>query len=270
MSRIIIYKRSVIFIVFLLVVNGIWAGGYKVTPSNYDATSGTNAWCQECITMDSNIEADKNQGFYLSSGSTGTITISNLKIRRGQNWKKVKVSWSQGSGTGEVNIVIKNSSGEYLDGSSGKTLSSESDSTYNIKKINDRSGSDDIILEVKLTGSPSPRIYNIQVTYDSNSLILYPSPYTPSQGKATIKIDLEKKAVVTLSIYDSRNFLVKRIYDNKNFSGFDSPNEGIRVSWNGKNNSGNLVPSGIYTVLANVKESGGSTKVLRFRFLVIR
>lgn len=65
----------------------------------------------------------------------------------------------------------------------------------------------------------------------------YPNPFNPS---TTIAYSLANKTDVKLQIFDVRGRLVKTLVD-----GERSPNN-YRVMWDGRNNSGNSVASGIY------------------------
>ncbi len=66
----------------------------------------------------------------------------------------------------------------------------------------------------------------------------YPNPFNP---ETTISFSLPKAEKVNLNIYNLKGQLVKTLYqDNQCSAGVNS------VVWNGKDNKGNSVSSGIY------------------------
>jgi flagellar hook assembly protein FlgD len=66
----------------------------------------------------------------------------------------------------------------------------------------------------------------------------YPNPFNP---QTSIRFGLKEAANVSLKIYDVRGQLVKTLHDNKNL-----PAGKYQENWNGVNNDGTRVRSGIY------------------------
>ncbi|NIM19181.1 MAG: T9SS type A sorting domain-containing protein [Candidatus Latescibacteria bacterium] len=67
----------------------------------------------------------------------------------------------------------------------------------------------------------------------------YPNPFKPS---TTIEYSIKERAHVSLKIYNAAGQLVKTLV-----SGEQIPrSDGHTVHWNGRSNSGNPVPSGVY------------------------
>lgn len=87
-----------------------------------------------------------------------------------------------------------------------------------------------------------------------NSLTHTPEPYSISAGSSCrISFVLSKDADVILQIYDSSGNPVKTIADASFKSGTNT------VSWDGKDENGNIVKDGIYKLNAGIKDSTGKT-----------
>ena len=67
----------------------------------------------------------------------------------------------------------------------------------------------------------------------------YPNPFNPTTD---INFSVEKPQHVTIDIYNIRGQLVKSLYSNH----VSTTNQFVRVQWNGKDNAGESVASGIY------------------------
>lgn len=245
----------------------LMAGQYTLTGINYE---DTDTWCADCVEL-TNISG-ATSGFTISNTSSGSgqIQLSGVKIRSGQSWEQARVEWSKNDSGDTLEVEIRSLSGNSL--LAEKTFTNGGTENFNLSALGSRSGSSSVVVNLILdatTGS-GPTLSAFRLDYGSNNVVLYPSPYNPSQGRATIKLDLDSEAFVSLAIYGTGNFLVKRIYDKKKFSGFDTPEEGIKVTWDGRNRNGNLVPSGVYTVLGKIQKAGGTETTVVFRFLLIR
>ena len=68
-------------------------------------------------------------------------------------------------------------------------------------------------------------------------MLNYPNPFNP---ETTIKLDLPGSGKITLKVYNTKGQLVKTLIDNYNIAGI------FTVVWNGTNNVGAQVSSGIY------------------------
>ncbi|MBW6515719.1 MAG: T9SS type A sorting domain-containing protein [Candidatus Cloacimonetes bacterium] len=74
-------------------------------------------------------------------------------------------------------------------------------------------------------------------TYTTELLNNYPNPFNP---ETTISFSLQESSSVSIIIYDIRGALITKLVDSIFQSGHHN------VLWNGKNNSGHSVPSGLY------------------------
>lgn len=79
-----------------------------------------------------------------------------------------------------------------------------------------------------------------------------PDPFTPDGSKvSTIKYALSENADVTLKLYDSSNSLIKTLINDKLAAGSSS------TTWDGRDASGALVASGIYTYKIDAADAYG-------------
>jgi hypothetical protein len=81
----------------------------------------------------------------------------------------------------------------------------------------------------------------------------YPNPFNPS---TTIEYSLERRAQVTLNIYDVLGQSVKRLVDESKSAGE------YRVVWDGRNESGKSVASGVYFYRLEVNNHVDSKKMI--------
>jgi aryl-phospho-beta-D-glucosidase BglC (GH1 family)/flagellar hook assembly protein FlgD len=94
-----------------------------------------------------------------------------------------------------------------------------------------------------------------QVTMDTVASVIsglgdIPDPFKPSTGqKTTISFTLSESAYVTLQVYNSGGTLVRTLLSNSYKTTLSHS-----VVWNGKNNSGAVVPAGIYTYKLSVED----------------
>ena len=65
----------------------------------------------------------------------------------------------------------------------------------------------------------------------------YPNPFNP---ETSIRFQLPVISEVTLSIYNLKGQLVRKLVNEEKQAGFHT------VTWDAKNNAGNNVPSGVY------------------------
>jgi hypothetical protein len=82
------------------------------------------------------------------------------------------------------------------------------------------------------TGAPGERIVYRTALYQN-----IPNPFNPS---TTIRYELEERVTVTLTIYDVRGRVIKRLVNARQGPGI------FRKVWNGTNGSGEMVSSGVY------------------------
>ncbi|MCI0708344.1 MAG: T9SS type A sorting domain-containing protein [Ignavibacteriae bacterium] len=80
----------------------------------------------------------------------------------------------------------------------------------------------------------------------------YPNPFNPS---TTIRYKLEQPGQVTLNIYDITGREVKRVMDQYTFAGTHS------VTWNGRDEAGSQVASGVYFARLNMNGKFATLKM---------
>ena len=96
--------------------------------------------------------------------------------------------------------------------------------------------------EMQFYGPQSVEVKSVPKTYslDQN----YPNPFNPT---TTINFGLKDDGYVLLNIYNIRGQLVRQLADGEKLAGHFS------VEWDGRNSSGNIMPSGtyLYTIKVN-------------------
>lgn len=103
--------------------------------------------------------------------------------------------------------------------------------------------------------SEEPKTYNPVVT-EKTLEIQEPNPFSPHQGEqAYFAYHLPAEAIKSLSIYDVSGMLVRKVIDQVQ----DGLSYGI-ISWNGRNENGEIVPVGIYIVYLEAKVGNSVTK----------
>ncbi|MFZ5986607.1 MAG: FlgD immunoglobulin-like domain containing protein [Bacillota bacterium] len=103
--------------------------------------------------------------------------------------------------------------------------------------------------EAEVTGTFAVSISTLTISSVSDT----PDPFGVNGTKAaTIKYNVSKSAVVTIKIYDSSNNLVRSLINGKVNAGSNS------VTWDGKNQSGNLVKDGKYTYTIDAQDPYGN------------
>jgi len=83
----------------------------------------------------------------------------------------------------------------------------------------------------------------------------FPNPFNPT---TTIAYDLPQESYVTLTIYDILGREIIRLVDNI------QPAGSLKVTWNGKDSFGQIVPSGIYLYSLKTYSGYNSTKKMIF------
>ncbi|MDH5720640.1 MAG: hypothetical protein OEZ13_08485 [Spirochaetia bacterium] len=233
----------------------IFAGSYVITPSNY-LTSG--------LSLDTtNLDAPVT-GF-TSLGGTANLNLSGFTIRKGFKWDTLTLEIS---GTGSVDVVIKESTGKQIYSQTGMN------STQTIALVDEapETANNGRPLIVELTfNSNTIFLEELVLSYVEMGLYGYPIPYIPSQGEMKIVYDLPADGKVDLKIYDNRGNLVKKVIDNEDKSVKFSPKSNIE-KWDGKNERGNKVSSGVYNAVIKVEFSDSSLQNYTsvFRFVVLR
>ncbi len=82
----------------------------------------------------------------------------------------------------------------------------------------------------------------------------YPNPFNPTTA---IRFSLPTSSVVSLKVYDVRGTLVKTLIDNRLVAG------GVHtVSWNGTDEAGNTVPSGVYFCRLQTRTSTATIRMI--------
>ena len=96
---------------------------------------------------------------------------------------------------------------------------------------------DDVKIQQEETG-PSTATPSIENNLKNYTLYQnYPNPFNPA---TTIKFTLEKTEAVNIKIYDIKGALIRELMNKKANAGLN------KIVWDGKNEHGNLVTSGIY------------------------
>jgi len=85
----------------------------------------------------------------------------------------------------------------------------------------------------------------------------YPNPFNPG---TTVMFDLPKPASVRIRIYDPGGRLVKRLIEDREY-----PEGRWEEEWDGRNESGDLVPSGIYFCVLEAAGRTDSRKMVVLR-----
>lgn len=92
----------------------------------------------------------------------------------------------------------------------------------------------------------------------AESFLLYPAYPNPFNPTTTIRYDLSEGSQISLAIYDVRGAKIKTLVD-----GFQSPGE-KSVKWDGRNERGNIVSSGVYIYRL---QAGDDVKMNKMTFL---
>ncbi|MCA1763539.1 MAG: alpha-amylase family glycosyl hydrolase [Cryomorphaceae bacterium] len=93
-----------------------------------------------------------------------------------------------------------------------------------------------------------------EVAFDGGSILkTFPNPFS---DYTQISYSLTKGQQVAVDIYDAQGRLVSRLYD-----GNQTPGE-YQLRWNGKNDRGMAVPSGVYLVTLTGTDGVATTKIL--------
>ena len=118
-----------------------------------------------------------------------------------------------------------------LPGSFAKTNISQSF----LFKVDVKKGTVTIVSIITDVAEPAP--VEIQIPTDFALQQNYPNPFNP---ETSIRFQLPEAADVTLSIYNLRGQLVRKLVNERKQAGFHE------VTWNAKDNAGNKLPSGVY------------------------
>ncbi len=84
----------------------------------------------------------------------------------------------------------------------------------------------------------------------------WPNPFNP---KTRIRFDLAKEGPLNLAIYNAKGGLVKTLHDSPMLAGEHT------VDWDGRNDSGEVVGSGLYLVILRAHGESQSRKVTLLR-----
>lgn len=260
-----------IFLQFFFIITSIawlnpnFAGYFQISGSTTNSNSGLYFYTGgKPITQDAT-------GFYLTPGWTaadeGVLSVRGLTIRYQQSWSSLVISATTiASGTYDVRII--NKSGIVV--SEGNALTGN----YNLNLANITEIENDESIELEITIRGDVLITLIQLSYDGNSIFCYPTPFTAGSGsKMGISYDLPADAKVTIQILDNGGKEVKRLLFESLESSRISRFENL-VTWDGRDNTGRYVATGIYVVRISVRfvdsSSGQADYEDTFRFLVLR
>ena len=99
-----------------------------------------------------------------------------------------------------------------------------------------------------------------------DSYHIFPSPFAAGSGTAAIEYYLENSSEVTIRIFTMEGRPVREILNAV------SKSQGLHYedTWNGRNESGQAVRSGIYLCVLEAKDAGGKTVKVRAKVAVLR
>ena len=109
-------------------------------------------------------------------------------------------------------------------------------------------------LSIDLSGATPGRVNSISVLISSSkpSLQITPNPFNPQFSPTHIKYRVPTDTTVTIKIFDSAGKLVKTLLEKREAGGQQV------ISWDGKDDSGERVPVGLY--ICQIIASGGKQK----------
>ena len=155
-----------------------------------------------------------------------------------------KVTFIEGNGTtSQPNLY------EYLDTSS-EVLNPGLEIYYRLKQIDIDSNyhySDSILVETISLLSDLPNSFKLTQSY--------PNPF---YRETTIEYYLSESCYVIMEIFDLQGKIIKRLNENKKYNGL------YKTVWDGKDESGNIVPSGLY--FYRIETSSGQMQSKRMIF----
>lgn len=93
-----------------------------------------------------------------------------------------------------------------------------------------------------------------------NSFVSYPNPFDPNRQNTIIEYLLTQNEKINLIIYDMSGQIV---YDWTFYPGDKGAKQGInRISWNGRNEQGDLVANGLYFAYLRKGDENEMTKIM--------
>ncbi|HPN64206.1 MAG TPA: hypothetical protein PLB12_05885 [Candidatus Goldiibacteriota bacterium] len=122
----------------------------------------------------------------------------------------------------------------------------------------------------------SPAVDKVEIEYNARpgstndiSLTNYPNPFRPGTEKTGIRYTLYEDTKVTITIMTPFSEIVKKYSFEPGQEGGKGVTDGYenKVEWDGKNNEGLTVESGIYICVVNIKEGD---KVFKRKIAVLR
>ena len=122
----------------------------------------------------------------------------------------------------------------------------------------------------------SPAVDKVEIEYNARpgstndiSLTNYPNPFRPGTEKTGIRYTLYEDTKVTITIMTPFSEIVKKYSFEPGQEGGKGVTDGYenKVEWDGKNNEGLTVESGIYICIVNIKDGD---KVFKRKIAVLR
>ena len=254
------FKKTLILLFFLIssAFQYVYGGTILLTPANYSASGLYSA------TSGGTFDSSVATGFS-ASGANVTWTITGYNIRHGQSWAKLTVNATNTGGTYDLYIYSQSQVVLYSKTALNTNISVD---LTTIKALDNGTP-----FFVKIVISPLLIISSITATYAGNQIVCYPSPYQMSYGSLKIVFDVNANSKVTLEVFDNRGRLVKTILTDKTISAVASRFDNV-LTWDGKDDIGRIINTGIYTVVVRVNPVDTSnTKdkyISTFRVLVVR
>lgn len=192
------------------------------------------------------LDRDNNTITAATPGASGRINISpfNFNVPSGAE-KEMKIS---------VDVLSAAAAPFYLELESGSDVS-----TLPLASVNPVDGD--------FFGNMKSGCVSIQVRDLVGSFHLFPNPFTAGVEPAHIEYYLEHASEVTIRVFTMEGRLVKEIANRA------ARDEGLHYgdTWNGKNESGQAVRSGIYLCVLEVKNTAsGTTVMIKEKVAVLR
>jgi hypothetical protein len=268
MIRYIKFLKVFIFFVFFG-FKGLLAGTFQLTPSsisNYSLTTGLIYYTDEGnIAVDTTGATCGTIGFCGTLVTSSTLYIGTFNIRYGQEWGDLTINIAHN--TGSIDIYVKSDTQETL----YTSLTVTSSKTISLSDLSQLVNGAPFSLTLVFNGNDV--VTSITTAYSGNTLVCFPAPYEADKGEMKIVYEVDSASLATLEIYDNRGRHVKTIFASK-YTGTDNMRSQNSTTWDGKDDAGRTVNTGVYTVVIRVvpldTSTGAAKYTAKFKILVVR
>ena len=215
------------------------------------------SWSQQYGGTDYDIYSDRHQT---------SVTAYNLSVQsqNPNSGVSITVSPSDNSGNGNGTTTFTRT---YNSGTQVSLTAPQTASNNNFQKwtLNGSDYSTNRAINVTMDANKTlVAVYVNQTSIDDPSAIPiatvisgnYPNPFNPS---TTIEYSVKNPSHVIMGVYNSRGALVKMLVDAHKTPGF------YQITWNGEDNSGNEVSSGVYFIVLKAGSVVSSRKMLMMK-----